>query len=63
MEAKELGDMRQTVHGKNVHHFVYPNVAKVEDTPGPRRPRVRLYEGTPNPWQRRRWGVLGFPEG
>jgi hypothetical protein len=52
------------------HYFltaqpVYPNVAKVEDARDPRRPRVRLsrFIGTPNPWQQRTWGILGFPIG
>jgi len=54
---------RSGVQEQDVCAAFQPNVAKVEDAPGPRRPTMRLYYGTPNRWQRRRWGILGFPNG
>jgi len=47
---------------------VNPNVAKVEDAADPRRPfdmlRVKPFDRLrTNPSQRRRCGIIGFPEG
>jgi len=38
-------------------------VQKAEVAAYPRRSRVKLYQYTANPWQRRRCGIIAFPEG
>jgi len=48
---------------RSISGWFYPAVAKAEDAPDPRRPRAKLQYFTASPWQRRGWGILGFPSG